>query len=73
MGGEWAQLVALGRPGAGPAAGAGRDRAARRRGMAAQRPSTAALFAKTYERQDEMWLPIFFSPSRRASKPAGPT
>jgi pimeloyl-ACP methyl ester carboxylesterase len=70
MGGEWAQLVALGRPalvrrlvlvGTGPRGG---------EGMAAQRPETAALFGKTYERQDEMWLPIFFSPSA-ASQQAG--
>ena len=63
MGGEWAQLVALHRPalvrrlvlvGTGPRGG---------EGMSAQRPSTAELFAKQYERQDEMWLPIFFSPS----------
>jgi pimeloyl-ACP methyl ester carboxylesterase len=70
MGGEWAQLVALDRPslvrrlvlvGTGPRGG---------EGMSAQRPSTAALFARQYERQDEMWLPIFFSPSR-ASQEAG--
>lgn len=70
MGGEWAQLVALDRPGqvrrlilagTGPRGG---------EGMSAQRPSTAALFAKQYERQDEMWLPIFFSPSP-ASQAAG--
>jgi pimeloyl-ACP methyl ester carboxylesterase len=66
MGGEWAQLVALGRPslvrrlvlvGTGPRGG---------EGMSAQRPSTAELFAREYERQDEMWLPIFFSPSRHS-------
>jgi pimeloyl-ACP methyl ester carboxylesterase len=39
-------------------------------GMASQRPDTAALFAKTYEQQDEMWLPIMFSPSE-ASQTAG--
>jgi pimeloyl-ACP methyl ester carboxylesterase len=70
MGGEWAQLVALGRPslvrrlilvGTGPRGG---------EGMSAQRPSTAELFARQYERQDDMWLPIFFSPSR-ASQEAG--
>jgi pimeloyl-ACP methyl ester carboxylesterase len=70
MGGEWAQLVALSRPalvrrlvlvGTGPRGGSG---------MSAQRPSTAALFARQYERQDEMWLPIFFSPSP-ASQEAG--
>jgi pimeloyl-ACP methyl ester carboxylesterase len=70
MGGEWAQLVALDRPtqvrrlvlvGTGPRGG---------EGMSAQRPSTAVLFAKQYEQQDEMWLPIFFSPSP-ASQEAG--
>jgi pimeloyl-ACP methyl ester carboxylesterase len=70
MGGEWAQLVALDRPGqvrrlilvgTGPRGG---------EGMAAQRPATAALFARQYERQDEMWLPIFFGPSA-ASQAAG--
>ena len=70
MGGEWAQLVALERPslvrrlvlvGTGPRGG---------EGMSAQRPSTAALFAQQYERQDEMWLPIFFSPSQ-AGQQAG--
>ena len=73
MGGEWAQLVALGLPalvrrlvlvGTGPRGG---------EGMAAQRPETAALFAKTYERQDEMWLPIFFSPSAAGQQAGGPT
>jgi pimeloyl-ACP methyl ester carboxylesterase len=63
MGGEVAQLVALTRPelvrrlvlvGTGPRGG---------EGMSAQKPTTAALFAKTYDRQDEMWLPIMFSPS----------
>jgi pimeloyl-ACP methyl ester carboxylesterase len=70
MGGEWAQLVALDRPslvrrlvlvGTGPRGG---------EGMSAQRPTTAALFAQRYERQDEMWLPIFFSPSQ-AGQQAG--
>src|ERR1700749_1255571 len=67
-GGEWSQLVTLDRPqlvrrlvlvGTGPRGG---------EGMAAQRPETAALFAKTYERRDEMWLPIFFSPSEASQK-----
>jgi pimeloyl-ACP methyl ester carboxylesterase len=70
MGGEVAQIVALDRPslvrrlilvGTGPSGG---------EGMSAQRPATAALFAKEYERQDEMWLPIFFSPSQ-AGQEAG--
>src|ERR1700761_7868895 len=62
MGGEWAQLVALHRPalvrrlvlvGTGPRGG---------EGMSAQRPSTAELFAKQYERQDEMWLATLLLP-----------
>lgn len=66
MGGEVAQLVAFTRPelvrrlvlvGTGPRGG---------EGMSAQKPTTAALFAKTYERQDEMWLPIMFSPSEQS-------
>ena len=66
MGGEVAQLVALARPdlvrrlvlvGTGPRGGDG---------MAAQKPTTAELFAKIYDRQDEMWLPIMFSPSDRS-------
>ncbi|HEY0815634.1 MAG TPA: alpha/beta hydrolase [Pseudonocardia sp.] len=66
MGGEVAQLIASARPdlvrrlvlvGTGPRGG---------EGMSAQRPETAELFAKTYERQDEMWLPIMFSPSARS-------
>jgi pimeloyl-ACP methyl ester carboxylesterase len=66
MGGEVAQLVAHTRPelvrrlvlvGTGPRGG---------EGMSAQKPTTAALFAKTYERQDEMWLPIMFSPSEQS-------
>lgn len=68
MGGEVAQILALDRPslvrrlilvGTGPSGGAG---------MAQQLPSTAELFARQYERQDEMWLPIFFSPSARAQE-----
>lgn len=63
MGGEVAQLVAHRRPelvrrlvlvGTCPRGG---------EGMAAQRPTTAELFAKIYDRQDEMWLPIMFSSS----------
>ena len=63
MGGEVAQLVAYRRPelvrrlvivGTGPRGG---------EGMAAQRPTTAELFARIYDRQDEMWLPIMFSAS----------
>ncbi len=63
MGGEVGQILMLERPelvrrailvGTGPSGG---------EGMAAQRPETAELFAKVYERQDEMWLPIMFSPS----------
>ena len=66
MGGEVAQLAALERPGlvrrlvlvgTGPRGG---------EGMSAQKPATAELFARTYERQDEMWLPIMFSPSDRS-------
>lgn len=34
------------------------------------KPSTAELFAKVYERQDEMWVPIMFSPSEK-SRAAG--
>jgi pimeloyl-ACP methyl ester carboxylesterase len=63
MGGEVAQLVTYQRPGlvrrlilvgTGPRGG---------EGMARQKPATAEFFARTYDRQDEMWLPIFFSPS----------
>jgi pimeloyl-ACP methyl ester carboxylesterase len=63
MGGEVGQVLMLERPelvrrailvGTGPSGG---------EGMASQRPQTAELFAKVYERQDEMWLPIMFSPS----------
>jgi pimeloyl-ACP methyl ester carboxylesterase len=63
MGGEVAQLIGLHRPdlvrrlvlvGTGPRGGAG---------MNQSRPGTAELFAKVYERQDEMWLPIMFSSS----------
>jgi pimeloyl-ACP methyl ester carboxylesterase len=67
MGGEVAQVLALRRPelvarlilaGTGPRGG---------EGMAQGKPSTAELFAKTYERQDEMWIPIMFSPSAKSA------
>jgi pimeloyl-ACP methyl ester carboxylesterase len=70
MGGEVAQVLALARPelvrrlilvGAGPRGG---------EGMAIQKPWTAELFVKQYERQDEMWLPIMFAPSK-TSQAAG--
>lgn len=63
MGGEVAQMTALQYPslvrrlvlvGTGPRGG---------EGMQQMKPSTAELFAKTYERQDEMWIPIMFGPS----------
>jgi pimeloyl-ACP methyl ester carboxylesterase len=63
MGGHVSQMVALHRPelvrrlilvGTGPRGG---------EGMAARPPEVAALWTKQYEDQDEMWLPIFFSPS----------
>jgi pimeloyl-ACP methyl ester carboxylesterase len=66
MGGEVAQLVALSRPhsvrrlvlvGTGPRGGAG---------MNQRRPGVAELFAAVLERQDEMWLPIMFSPSAQS-------
>ncbi len=31
-------------------------------------PETAALFTKTYERQEDMWVPILFSPSDTSEK-----
>jgi pimeloyl-ACP methyl ester carboxylesterase len=70
MGGEVAQMVATQRSdlvrrlilvGTGPRGG---------EGMATPKPSTAELFAKQYERQDEMWLPIMFAPSE-TSQAAG--
>lgn len=70
MGGEVAQLVALARPdtvrrlvlvGTGPRGGVG---------MNQRRPGVGELFAKVYEHQDEMWLPIMFSPSA-SSQAAG--
>ncbi len=63
MGGEVVQMLALQRPelvrrlilvGTGPRGG---------EGMATLKPSTAELFVKQYERQDEMWLAIMFAPS----------
>ena len=66
MGGEVAQLIALTQPdlvrrlilvGTGPRGG---------EGMAAQRPTTAGLFAQVYQDQNDMWLPIMFSPSERS-------
>lgn len=63
MGGEVGQMLALQRPamirrlilvGTGPRGG---------EGMETPKPSTVELFTKVYERQDEMWLPIMFSPS----------
>jgi pimeloyl-ACP methyl ester carboxylesterase len=70
MGGEVAQILALQRPelvrrivlvGTGPRGG---------EGMATMKSSTAELFTRQYERQDEMWLPIMFAPSK-ASQAAG--
>jgi pimeloyl-ACP methyl ester carboxylesterase len=63
MGGLVAQQVAFDRPelvrrlvlvGTGPRGGEGIGEAP---------PETRALFFKTYEHQEEMWLPILFSPS----------
>ena len=68
MGGEVAQILTLDRPslvrrlilvGTGPSGG---------EGMAQQRPSTAELFARQYDPQDLMWLPIFFSPPRQSQE-----
>ena len=70
MGGYVAQQITVDRPelvrrlilvGTGPRGG---------EGMAQLAPDTAPLFGKTYEPQDLMWLPIFFSPSE-ASQAAG--
>jgi pimeloyl-ACP methyl ester carboxylesterase len=64
MGGHVSQLVALDRPdlvrrlilvGTGPRGG---------EGMAGRPPEVAALWTKQYGDQDEMWLPIFFTPRR---------
>jgi pimeloyl-ACP methyl ester carboxylesterase len=66
MGGHVSQVVALDRPdlvrrlilvGTGPRGG---------EGMAGRPPEVAALWTKQYEDQDEMWLPIFFSPSEES-------
>jgi pimeloyl-ACP methyl ester carboxylesterase len=70
MGGLVAQQVAFDRPelvrrlvlvGTGPRGGEGIGEAP---------PETRALFFKTYEHQEEMWLPILFSPSE-TSQAAG--
>ena len=67
---EVAQMLALVRPklvrrlilvGTGPRGG---------EGMAGLKSSTAELFAKQYERQDEMWLPIMFAPSETSQAAA---
>jgi pimeloyl-ACP methyl ester carboxylesterase len=66
MGGYVAQQIAVDRPelvrrlilvGTGPRGG---------EGMAQLAPDTAPLFAKVYDPQDLMWLPIFFSPSEES-------
>jgi pimeloyl-ACP methyl ester carboxylesterase len=63
MGGHVSQMVAFDRPelvrrlilvGTGPQGG---------EGMAARPPEVAALWTTQYDDQDEMWLPIFFSPT----------
>jgi pimeloyl-ACP methyl ester carboxylesterase len=70
MGGLIAQQIALDRPelarrlvlvGTAPRGGVGLGELA---------PETRALFFKTYERQEEMWLPILFAPSE-TSQAAG--
>ena len=70
MGGYVAQQIVVDRPelvrrlilvGTGPRGGDGMGQLA---------PDTAPLFAKVYDPQDLMWLPIFFSPSE-ASQAAG--
>jgi pimeloyl-ACP methyl ester carboxylesterase len=70
MGGYVAQQITVDRPelvrrlilvGTGPRGGDGMGQLA---------PDTAPLFGKVYDRQDLMWLPIFFSPSE-ASQAAG--
>ncbi|MFE3410536.1 alpha/beta fold hydrolase [Streptomyces mirabilis] len=66
MGGFVAQEVALTRPelvrklvlvGTAPKGG---------EGVGAMPPETEALFFKEYENQEEMWLPILFSPSKES-------
>jgi pimeloyl-ACP methyl ester carboxylesterase len=66
MGGHVSQQIAADRPdlvrkvilvGTGPRGG---------EGMGQRKPEVAALFTAKYERQDEMWLPVFFSPSARS-------
>ena len=70
MGGYVAQQIVVDRPdlvrrlilvGTGPRGGDGMGQLA---------PDTASLFAKVYDPQDLMWLPIFFSPSE-ASQATG--
>ncbi len=70
MGGYVAQQLAVDRPelvrrlilvGTGPRGGDG---------MGGLAPDVAALFTQTYDPQDLMWLPIFFSPSE-SSQTAG--
>jgi pimeloyl-ACP methyl ester carboxylesterase len=70
MGGLVAQQVAFDRPalvrrlvlvGTGPRGG---------EGIGELPPETSALFFKTYEHQEEMWLPILFAPSE-TSQAAG--
>jgi pimeloyl-ACP methyl ester carboxylesterase len=70
MGGLVAQQVAFDRPelvrrlvlvGTGPRGG---------EGIGETPPETRALFFKTYEHQEEMWLPILFAPSE-SSQAAG--
>ena len=66
MGGYVAQQIVVDRPelvrrlilvGTGPRGG---------EGMAQLAPDVAPLFAKVYDPQDLMWLPIFFSPSEKS-------
>jgi pimeloyl-ACP methyl ester carboxylesterase len=66
MGGFVAQQIAVDRPelvrrlilvGTGPRGG---------EGMVELAPDVAPLFAKAYDPQDLMWLPIFFSPSEES-------
>ncbi|WP_407284960.1 alpha/beta hydrolase [Streptomyces sp. BP-8] len=66
MGGLVGQQVALDRPelvrklilvGTAPRGG---------QGLGAMPPETEALFFETYDRQEDMWLPILFSPSKES-------